>query len=117
MKKKEAYSWLEQPGIKALMPCDKDTQMALKIALNVLHQTIVKEQDEYIEKVWEEFEDVLFIEDEESDDSCKLVLASDWHNFCAGTTRDEIWRWFDQKHSKGLHWLMYGDTVINEVSL
>lgn len=69
------------------------------------------------EKMWEEFEDVLFIEDEESDDSCNLVLASDWHYFSAGTTRDEIWRWFDQKHSKGLHWLMYGDTTKNEGSL
>lgn len=28
----EAYNWLEQPGIKAMMPVDKDTRKALEVA-------------------------------------------------------------------------------------
>ena len=69
--------------------------------------------DEALEDLWDgEFEDVLFVEDENSDDSCYLVLASDWDNgFCnfpAGTTRDDIWHWFDSHHSKGVGWLLNG---------
>lgn len=60
-----------------------------------------------IEKLWEEFEDVLFIEDEESDDCCKLILASDWQGWDKGTSRDEIWRWFNQHYSKGLEGLAW----------
>lgn len=62
--------------------------------------------DEEIKKLWEEFEDVLFIEDKNSDDSCGLVLASDWKTWKKGTSRDTIWRWFDQNYSKGLQELM-----------
>ena len=62
--------------------------------------------DEEIEKLWEEFEDVLFIEDKNSDDSCGLVLASDWKTWEKGTSRDTIWRWFNQNYSKGLQELM-----------
>lgn len=64
--------------------------------------------DNNAEKLWEEFEDVLFIEDEDSDDSCSMVLSDDWQGWSKGTTRDTIWRWFDEHHSKGIHWLLYG---------
>lgn len=57
-------------------------------------------------KYGEDGEDVLFIEDPESGDSCELVLASDWQGWSAGTTRDEIWRWFNQHYSKGLGGLL-----------
>lgn len=64
--------------------------------------------DKDIEKLWDEFEDVLFIEDPDSDDSCRLVLASGWQGWDEGTCRDTIWHWFDEQHSKGIHWLLYG---------
>ena len=38
---KEAISWMEQPGIKAIMPCDPHTQEALNVLLeqkNVLDE-------------------------------------------------------------------------------
>lgn len=60
-----------------------------------------------VEKLWEELEDVLFIEDSNSGDSCELVLASDWQGWNKETTRDEIWRWFNQHYSKGLDGLLY----------
>lgn len=67
--------------------------------------------DKEVEKMWEEFEDVLFIEAKDffSDDAYKdditLVLASDWQEWEAGTSRETIWRWFNTHHSKGLSWL------------
>ena len=58
--------------------------------------------DTEIKKIWNEFEDVLFIEDEDTNDSCGLVLADDWQGWGKGTARDEIWKWFNQHFSKGL---------------
>ena len=63
--------------------------------------------DSEIEKLWKEFEDVLLAEDEESDDSCNLVLASDWEGCNKGTIRDTIWHWFDTHYSKGISFLLY----------
>ena len=63
--------------------------------------------DSDIEKLWEEFEDVLFIENKDSDDSCSLVLSNDWKKWNKGTNRDTIWHWFDKHHSKGIRWLLY----------
>ena len=56
------------------------------------------------ESLWEEFEDVLFIEEENG----TLGLASDWNEFEAGTDRETIWHWFDKQHSKGINWLLNG---------
>lgn len=70
--------------------------------------------DYEVEKLWEEFEDVLFIEakdffsSEDSKDSITLVLASDWQKWKAGTPREDIWCWFNTHHSKGLGYLVYG---------
>ena len=67
--------------------------------------------DKEVEKMWEEFEDVLFIEAKDffSSDAYKdditLVLASDWQGWEAGTSRETIWHWFNTHHSKGLSWL------------
>ena len=36
----EAYNWLEQPGIKAMMPVDKDTRNALEVAKKALLKQI-----------------------------------------------------------------------------
>lgn len=65
-----------------------------------------RKSDTEVEKLWEELKDVLFIEDSNSGDSCELVLASDWQCWNKGTTRDEIWRWFNQHYSKGLEGLL-----------
>lgn len=37
---KEAVSWLEQPGIVAVMPCDPHSQEAMKIILNFVKNEI-----------------------------------------------------------------------------
>lgn len=71
-----------------------------------LHDVTDNITDSDIEKLWDELEDVLFVEDAESGDSCELVLASDWQGWSKGTTRDEIWRWFNHHYSKGLNGLL-----------
>lgn len=58
--------------------------------------------DEYVEKLWEEFEDVLAYEDEDG----RLCLHNDWQGWPKGTECESIWHWFDQHHSKGVGWLM-----------
>ena len=63
----------------------------------------VVDPDQEIENIWEEFEDVLMDEDANGE----LVLAHDWRQFKAGTTRTKIWKWFDEVHSKGINWLLY----------
>lgn len=58
--------------------------------------------DRELEKLWEELEDVLFVEN----DILSLVLESPWNGFDAGTDRESIWHWFDERHSKGVGWLL-----------
>ncbi len=60
--------------------------------------------DLIVESLWEKFEDVLFVEEENG----ILVLNSEWNGFDAGTDRETIWRWFNKQHSKGINWLLNG---------
>ena len=66
-----------------------------------------------IERLWKDLEDVVFNEDP---DGC-LVLESDYQlmignrevaMFPAGTDREEIWHWFDERHPKGVVYLLRG---------
>lgn len=43
---KQAFSWLSQPGIKAMMPIDKDTKEALEKAMEALKKQIPMEVTE-----------------------------------------------------------------------
>ena len=54
------------------------------------------------EALWQKLTDVPF--DELPDGS--LVLATDFDIWTTGTPCDDIWRWFDNNHSKGVGWLM-----------
>ena len=58
--------------------------------------------DEILVKKWEEMEDVPF---DEVDG--ELILAEDYWIFNKGTTREDIWEYFDVHYSKGVHWLLY----------
>lgn len=56
--------------------------------------------DEVLDFLWEEFSDVLI-----DDDEC---ILDDFIGFEAGTHREEVWQWFDERHSKGVAYLMFG---------
>ena len=65
--------------------------------------------DSMLEALWEQLEDVLFVEAHDYYNSSEyagditLVLASSWNDFSAGTPVESIWEWFDSRHSKGLY--------------
>lgn len=61
-----------------------------------------------VEKLWEEFANVTLREDEEEEGIFKdLVLSCSWHVFEEGTSREYIWHWFDEEHSKGVAYLLH----------
>ena len=57
--------------------------------------------DVEIEKAWNDFADVPMNPETEE-------IEQDFMHFPAGTNREEIWRWFDKNHSKGVAHLLYG---------
>lgn len=63
----------------------------------------VKEQDDLLKKIWNELEDIPFVEDEHGE----LFLDKQWKIFPAGTSREEIWHWFDERYSGGVAALLY----------
>lgn len=69
-----------------------------------------------IEGFWKNLSDVPFSEDEDG----RLVLEGEYKLmfgsreiaiFPAGTDREEIWHWFDERHPKGVVYLMNGEEV------
>lgn len=77
-----------------------------------------------IEQLWKEFVQVAFKEDEEHrlvlEKEYKIVLRIDLEDgrkskermlicFPEGTDREEIWKWYDRNHPKGITYLLYGE--------
>lgn len=60
-----------------------------------------KKKDEALYELWKELEDVTI-------DPKTECITQDWCGFKAGTPREDIWHWFDERHSKGVVYLMYG---------
>ena len=58
-----------------------------------------KQDDNSLEQLWLEFGNVPMSEDEE--------IEEDFHIWKAGTGKYDIWQWFDNKHSKGVYYLVY----------
>lgn len=61
-----------------------------------------EEIDSKLEGKWKELADIPFDEDSNGE----LILSSSWYLFPQGTTRTEIWHWFDMAHTKGVGWLI-----------
>ena len=66
-------------------------------------------RDSELENMWLALEDVPFDEID-----TEMTLSEDWQVFKKGTTREEIWKWFDVRYSKGLVTLMQGETKQKE---
>ena len=56
--------------------------------------------DEYLKQLWEAFGDVPM--DPETE-----FMKAPFLDFPAGTHREEIWRWFDQRYTGGVYGLLY----------
>ena len=57
-----------------------------------------------LENLWLELADVPF---DDNDPDVDMTLAENWKWFSKGTPREEIWHWFDERHSKGVAFLLY----------
>ena len=55
-----------------------------------------RERDEELQELWYEFEDIPMNPETE-------CIEEPFNGFPAGTSRNEIWNWFDLRHSKGLY--------------
>jgi hypothetical protein len=64
----------------------------------------IRERDEMLEELWEKFVDVPM-------DPYTEQIEDNFLHFPHGTGREEIWHWFDERHSKGVAYLLYGDGV------
>ena len=62
----------------------------------------LEERDKALEVLWDEFGDIP--KDPETEEMEDIFLS-----FPAGTPRMDIWRWFDERYSKGVAALLYGD--------
>lgn len=61
----------------------------------------LQERDTELERLWEGFADVPMDPETEK-------MEEPFLHFPAGTDREEIWHWFDDRHSKGIMYLLYG---------
>lgn len=59
------------------------------------------ERDKHLESLWAELADVPMSPETET-------MEAPFYFFSSGTSRDDIWRWFDQHHSKGVAHLLHG---------
>lgn len=64
----------------------------------------VASRDKQLEDLWDQFSDVPMNPDTE-------CIEEEFIQFPAGIHREEIWHWFDERHSKGVAYLLYGKTT------
>ena len=60
-----------------------------------------------LENLWLELADVPF---DDNDPDVDMTLAENWKWFSKGTPSEEIWRWFDERHSRGVAYLLGEET-------
>ena len=61
----------------------------------------LRERDKILEDLWAEFGDVPMNPETE-------CMEQPFLGFPVGTHREDIWHWFDERHSKGVAYLLYG---------
>lgn len=64
----------------------------------------LRERDIELERLWNEFADVPIDPETEK-------LEEAYLHFPAGTDREDVWHWFDNRHSKGIGYLLYNDGI------
>lgn len=81
-------------------------------AYSLIHDVItdiesLKDRDCDLEEIWKLFADIpINLETE--------CIEEDFLIWKKGVHREEIWHWFDERHSKGVHYLLYGDDCDHE---
>lgn len=60
----------------------------------------LRDRDEELEELWEQFGDVPMNPETE-------CIEEQFMGWGPGIHREEIWHWFDRRHSKGIAYLLY----------
>ena len=60
----------------------------------------IEERDQQLEALWEMFADIPMDPETER-------MEAPFLDFPAGADREDIWHWFDERHSKGVYFLLY----------
>ena len=63
----------------------------------------LRDRDEELEELWRQFGDIPM--DPETE-----CIEEQFMGWGPGIHREEIWHWFDRRHSKGVAYLLYGGT-------
>lgn len=72
--------------------------------MDTKHIKSLRQRDIELETLWEEFTDIPIDPETEK-------LEEPYLHFPAGTDRETVWHWFDNRHSKGVGYLLYGDGI------
>lgn len=64
----------------------------------------LRDRDDLLEELWGRFADVLVDPDTE-------CIEEEFLGWGPGIHREEIWHWFDKRHSKGVAYLLYHDGI------
>lgn len=64
----------------------------------------IRDRDERLEELWSRFGDVPMDPETER-------IEEPFMDWGAGVDREEIWHWFDERHSRGVAYLLYGDGI------
>ncbi|MCI9166505.1 MAG: hypothetical protein HFF64_10980 [Oscillospiraceae bacterium] len=67
----------------------------------------LRDRDEELEELWAQFGDIPM-------DLKTECIEAPFMGWGPGVHREEIWKWFDQRHSKGVAYLMYGGSSCQE---
>lgn len=64
----------------------------------------LRDRDEELEELWNRFGDIPMDPETER-------IEEQFLGWGVGVHREEIWHWFDQRHSKGIAYLLYNDGI------
>lgn len=77
-----------------------DAYLAESFRAATQNMPTLRQRDTELEKMWDKFADVPMDPETER-------LDADFMHFPAGTDREDVWHWFDERHSKGIVYLLY----------
>lgn len=70
----------------------------------------LRERDQKLEALWARFGDVPM-------DPVTERLEAPFLGWAAGTHRETVWHWFDERHSRGVAYLLYGEDCVSQAEI
>lgn len=104
LKEQSDTQWINLEKLKVLqdkglvIPGDRPTDLIRKL-------------DNLVEKIWNGLEDIPFYEEDS-----EQYIEENYLDFEEGTSKEDIWHWFDERHSKGIHYLLYEYETNNQIT-